>query len=179
VRDQIFTVQDLQDDDNSLNETTNIDVEETGRVLNIHQDASKEDGMNTDSKDKETEVEMTTDNQMIEKDVELINQIATEAVAERQELNFEVVNVDSVRFLHDRQSNQQIDVWRRRKLKKRTQRNGVSSKKLIVVHSRVIQRAVPAARKEICLRDQAVKTLQGECRKVGCTWSSTWEETTE
>jgi hypothetical protein len=45
----------LQDDD-SLNETTKIDVEETGSVLNTHQDASKEDGMNTDSKDKETPI---------------------------------------------------------------------------------------------------------------------------
>jgi hypothetical protein len=50
------TVQDFQDDNSSLNETTNTGVEETGSVLNIHQDASKEDGMNTDSKDKETPV---------------------------------------------------------------------------------------------------------------------------
>jgi hypothetical protein len=39
---------------------------------------------------------------------------------------------------------QQIGVRHRRKLKKRTQRNGVSSKKLIAVHIRVIRHAVPA-----------------------------------
>jgi hypothetical protein len=45
---------------------------------------------------KETEVKMSTDNQMIEKNVELINKGAPEAVAERQELHSEAVNVDSV-----------------------------------------------------------------------------------
>jgi hypothetical protein len=36
---------------------------------------------------------MTTDSQMIEKNVELINKGATEVVAERQELGSEVVKV--------------------------------------------------------------------------------------
>jgi hypothetical protein len=39
---------------------------------------------------------MTTDIQMTEKNVERINTGATEAVAERQELHSEAVNVDSV-----------------------------------------------------------------------------------
>jgi hypothetical protein len=89
---------------------------------------------------------MTTDNQMVEKNVELIN-TATEAVAERQELRSEVVHVDSARSLEDPQLNQQIGVRRLRKLKKRTQRNGESSKKLIAVHTRIIRRAAPAVRK--------------------------------
>jgi hypothetical protein len=46
---------------------------------------------------KKTEVEMTTENQMIEKNVELINTGVTGAAAERQELLSEVVNVASVR----------------------------------------------------------------------------------
>jgi hypothetical protein len=50
---------------------------------------------------KETEVEMTTHNQMIEKNVELINKEASEAVAERQQLYIEVATVDSVRSLDD------------------------------------------------------------------------------
>jgi hypothetical protein len=45
---------------------------------------------------KETEVEMTTDNQMIEKNVEL-NPGITEAQVEGQVLSTEVLNVDSVR----------------------------------------------------------------------------------
>jgi hypothetical protein len=89
---------------------------------------------------------MTTDNQMTEKNVELINAEATEAVAERQELGSELVNVDSVRSLDDRCLDQQPNVRRCRKLKKQTQGNGVSRKELIV-HTRVIQRAVPAVRK--------------------------------
>jgi hypothetical protein len=90
---------------------------------------------------------MTTDNQRIEKNVELINTGATEIVAERQTLHSEVFNVDSVRSLDDRKLNQQINVRRRRKLKKRTQGNGVSSKKLTPVHTRVIRPAVPDVRK--------------------------------
>jgi hypothetical protein len=92
---------------------------------------------------KETEVEMTTDNQTIEKNVELINIGATEIVAERQELLSEVVNVDSVRSLDDRCWYQQMDVRRCRNLKG----NGVPSKELIAGHTRVIRRAVPALRK--------------------------------
>jgi hypothetical protein len=90
---------------------------------------------------------MTTDNQMIKKNVELINQVATEAVTERQETHAEVLNVDSVRSLNARCLNQQIKIQHHRKLKKRTQGNGESSKKLIAVHTRIIQRAVPAVRK--------------------------------
>jgi hypothetical protein len=44
---------------------------------------------------KETEVELTTDNQMIKKNVDLINTGATETVTERQELRTELVNVDT------------------------------------------------------------------------------------
>jgi hypothetical protein len=51
---------------------------------------------------KRTQVEMTTDNQMLEKNVELINTGATEAVAERQELHIETANLDSVRSVDDR-----------------------------------------------------------------------------
>jgi hypothetical protein len=142
----MIRVQDLQHDNSSLNETTNIDVGETGIVLNIHQDASKEDEMNTDSKDKEKPV-FTNSNKIIDQNVELIKQVATEEVTERPELHSEIVYVDSVRSLDDRQLNQQIDVQRHRKFKKRTQGIGVSSEKLIAVHSRVIQRAVPAVRK--------------------------------
>jgi hypothetical protein len=87
---------------------------------------------------KETEVEITTDKQKIEKNVELITNGTTEAVAERQELHNEVANVDSVRLLDDRCSDQQINIRRLRKLKKRTQGNCVSSKKLIPVHTRAI-----------------------------------------
>jgi hypothetical protein len=40
---------------------------------------------------------MTTDNLMIEKNVELINKGETEAAAERQELHIEVANVHFVK----------------------------------------------------------------------------------
>jgi hypothetical protein len=85
------------------------------------------------------EVKMTTDNQMIEKNVELINKGATETVTERQELCTEVVNVDTVRLLDDRCLDQQINVRRRQNLKKHTQGKGVPRKKLIAVHTRVIR----------------------------------------
>jgi hypothetical protein len=83
---------------------------------------------------------------MTGKNVERINTGATETVAERQELHMEVVDVDSVRSLQDQSLDQQINVLRRRKLSKRTQGNGVSSKEHIAVHTRVIRRAVPAVR---------------------------------
>jgi hypothetical protein len=95
----------------------------------------------------ETEVELTTDNQMIEKNVDIINKGATEAVAERQELHMEVANVDTVRSLDDRCLDQQINVRRRRNLKKRTQGNRVSRKEPIAVHTRVTRHAVPAVSK--------------------------------
>jgi hypothetical protein len=66
---------------------------------------------------------------------DMMSLLNLEAVKERQEFQTELVNADSVRFLADRQSDQQIDVRLRRVLKERTQRNGVSSKKLIAVHS--------------------------------------------
>jgi hypothetical protein len=69
------------------------------------------------------------------------------AVAERQELHSEVVNVDSERSLDDRQLNQQTGVRRRRKFKKRTQGNGASRNELIAIRTRVIRRALPAVRK--------------------------------
>jgi hypothetical protein len=47
------------------------------------------------------EVEMITDNQIIQKNVELIHKGASEAVSKRQELHPEVVNVDTVRSLDD------------------------------------------------------------------------------
>jgi hypothetical protein len=84
---------------------------------------------------------------MIEKNVEQINTGATEAVAERQELHSEVVNVDSVKSLDDQCLDQHINVRRRRKLKERTQENGVSRKELIAAHTRAICHAVPAVRK--------------------------------
>jgi hypothetical protein len=93
---------------------------------------------------------MTTDNQRTEKNVDLINKGATEAVAERRELRIEVANVDSVRSLDDRSMDRQIHVWRRCKLKKRTQGNGVFRKELFDVQS--LQYA-----REICVRDKAVK----------------------
>jgi hypothetical protein len=74
---------------------------------------------------------------MIEKNVELINKGATEAVEERQELHTEVVNVDTVRSLDDKRLDQQIKVRRHRKVKKRTQGNVVSLRELIAVHTRV------------------------------------------
>jgi hypothetical protein len=78
---------------------------------------------------------MTTDKQMVEKNVGLINTGSTEAVAEQQELCTEEVNVDSVRSLDDQCLDQQTGLRRHRKFKKRTQRNGVSSKELIAVHT--------------------------------------------
>jgi hypothetical protein len=84
---------------------------------------------------------MTTDNQRIEKNVELINTRTKEAPSERQELSTKVLNVD------DRQLDQQIGVCRHSKLKKRTQRNVESSKKLIAVHTRVTRHVLPAVRK--------------------------------
>jgi hypothetical protein len=71
----------------------------------------------------ETEDKLTTDNdnQVIEKNDELINQGATEAVTEQQELCTEVVNMDTVRLLVDRHWDQQLVVRRLRKLKKWTQ----------------------------------------------------------
>jgi hypothetical protein len=107
----------------------------------------------------ETEVQLTTDNQIIEKNIELINKGATEAVAERQELHIEVVNVGTVRSLVERCLNQQTDVRCRRKFKKRTQGNGVSRKERIAVHTRVIRCAVLVVRKE---------ALQGEFCNEGC-----------
>jgi hypothetical protein len=83
------------------------------------------------------------DRLMIEKKVERINKVANETVAQRQELHSEVVNVDSVGSLDDRCLDQQINVRRSRKLRKRTQDIGVSCKELIAVHTRVIGRAVP------------------------------------
>jgi hypothetical protein len=59
---------------------------------------------------KETEVEITTDNQMIEKNVEQINTGVTETAAERQELHSEAVNVNSVLSLDDQCLDQQINV---------------------------------------------------------------------
>jgi hypothetical protein len=64
-----------------------------------------------------------------------------------QELRTEVVIVDTIRSLDDRHLDQQLDVRHRHKLKKRTQGNGVSHKKLVAVHSRVIRHAVPAVSK--------------------------------
>jgi hypothetical protein len=96
---------------------------------------------------KETEVVLTTDNQIMEKIVELINKGATEPVAERQDLSSELVNVDSVRSLDDQSLDQQIGIRHRSKLKKAIQGNGVSRKELIAVHTRVIRCAVPAVRK--------------------------------
>jgi Mg2+ and Co2+ transporter CorA len=81
---------------------------------------------------------MTTDNQRIEKNVELRT---TEAPSERQELSTKILNVD------DQQLDHQIGVRRRSKLKKQTQRNVESSKKLIAVHTRVTRHALPAVRK--------------------------------
>jgi hypothetical protein len=114
---------------------------------------------------KEAEVELTTDNQTIEKNVELINTGATEAVAERQELLSEVDNVDAVRSFNDRCLDQQINVRRCRKLRKRTEGIGVSRKELIAVHTRVTRLAVPAVHKG----NMRKRALQGECRKVRCT----------
>jgi hypothetical protein len=76
-----------------------------------------------------------------------VTELYRKAVAERQYLHSEVLNVDSVRSLDGRQVNQQIGVRCRWKFKKRTQGNGVSSKELIAVNSRAIGRAVPAVRK--------------------------------
>jgi hypothetical protein len=107
------------------------------------------------------EVEMTTHNRMIEKNVELINTGATEAAAERQELHSEVANVDSVRSLDDLQLNQQVGVRHCRKLKKRTQGNGMSRKELIAIHRRVIRGAVPAVRKgKILMRPGSESTAR-------------------
>jgi hypothetical protein len=88
-----------------------------------------------DGKTLETEVELTTDNQIIEKNDELINKGATEAVAERQELHIEVANVDTVWSLGDRCLDQQINVRRHHNLKKLTQGIGVFCKELIAVHT--------------------------------------------
>jgi hypothetical protein len=66
------------------------------------------------------------DNQIMEKNVELISKGATEAVAERQQLHIEVANGDTVMSLDDQCLDQQINVRRRRKLKKWTQGNGAS-----------------------------------------------------
>jgi hypothetical protein len=89
---------------------------------------------------KETEVELTIDidNKIIEENTELINNGEMEAITEQQELHTEVVNMVTVRSLDDRHLNQQLDILRRRKLKKHTQGNGVSQKKLTAVHRRVI-----------------------------------------
>jgi hypothetical protein len=64
-----------------------------------------------------------------------VTELYHKAVAERQELHSQVVNVDSEKSLDDRQLNQQIGVRRRRKFKKRTQGNGVSRKELIAVRA--------------------------------------------
>jgi hypothetical protein len=89
---------------------------------------------------KETEVELriNNDNKIIEENVELINKGAMEAVTEQQKLCTEVVNVVTVRSLDDRNVNQQLDVLRHHKLKKRTQGNGVSQKESITVLREVI-----------------------------------------
>jgi hypothetical protein len=50
VKQDIIIDQNLQGKASSLNATTNIDMEETGSVSNTHEDASKEDGMNADSR---------------------------------------------------------------------------------------------------------------------------------
>jgi hypothetical protein len=123
---------------------------------------------------KETEVEMITDNHRIEKNVELMNTGTTETVAERQELSSDVVNVDTVWSLDDRKFNQQINVWRRRKLKKRTQGNGEFRKELIAVHTRVTRHAIPAERK-----GNMRKRAGSENTARRMPQSSTWEETTE
>jgi hypothetical protein len=94
---------------------------------------------------KETEDELTTDNQKtVEENIELINKGAMEAVEEQQKLRIEVVNVKVVRSLDDQHLDQQLDVQHHRNLKNWTQGNGVSRKTLIAFHRRVIQRAVPA-----------------------------------
>jgi hypothetical protein len=99
---------------------------------------------------KETEVEMTTDNQIIEKNG------ATEA-----ELHMEVANLDT------------------RNLKKRTKGNGVSRKEPVAVHTRVIRRAVPAVREgkmrpgsESSARRIAASSLKHDR-------SSSWKQITE
>jgi hypothetical protein len=70
-----------------------------------------------------------------------------EAVAERQELHPEEVDVDSERSLDDRQLNPQIGVRRQQKLKEWIRGSGVSRKEQIAVHTRAIRRAVLAGRK--------------------------------
>jgi hypothetical protein len=76
-----------------------------------------------------------------------------EKIWKQQELSTEVVNVDTVRSLVDRHWDQQFDVCRLRKLKKRTQGSSVSCEKLIAVQRREIRRAVPAVHKgNMCKR---------------------------
>jgi hypothetical protein len=82
---------------------------------------------------KETEAMLIND-KGIEKNIELINKGEMDTVTKQQELRTEVVKVDTVRSLEGRHLHQQLDVRRHRKLKKQTQGNGVSCKKLEVVH---------------------------------------------
>jgi hypothetical protein len=58
----------LQDKHSSLNKATNLDVK-TSSVSNAHQDLSKEDEMNVDSKDKEASASEMPD-KVIENDLE-------------------------------------------------------------------------------------------------------------
>jgi Mg2+ and Co2+ transporter CorA len=122
---------------------------------------------------------MTTDNQRIENNVEQKYSGATETVEEQPKLYSEVINVDSVRSFEDQCSNHQIGARRRSKLKKRTQRNVESSKKLIAVHTRVTRRAAPTVRKGNMRKRLDSENIARRMPQSKMHWSSTWEETTE
>jgi hypothetical protein len=68
-QEHMIADQDLQGEHSSLNEVTNMDVEEIGSVSNAEQDGSKEDEMNVDSKDKEASASEIPD-KVIENDLE-------------------------------------------------------------------------------------------------------------
>jgi hypothetical protein len=100
---------------------------------------------------------MAIDKLMIEKNIELRSTAITEIV--------EVVKVDAEKLFVNQQLNQQIKIQRNQKLKKKSQKN-MYSKKRIAIYIRIIRREILRVHKGNCVRDQAIKALQVEYSKV-------------